>query len=144
MWWKIVEKYQVSRMFSAPTAIRVLKKFPTAEIRKHDLSSLEVLYLAGEPLDEPTASWVSNTLDVPVIDNVLADESGWPIMAIAAVWTTGRRVWGVPVRRCMAITCSCLMSYGEPCRVNEKGMLVVEGPLPPGVFRPSGATTAAL
>ncbi|WP_140432015.1 AMP-binding protein, partial [Escherichia coli] len=62
VWWKIVEKYQVSRMFSAPTAIRVLKKFPTAEIRKHDLSSLEVLYLAGEPLDEPTASWVSNTL----------------------------------------------------------------------------------
>ncbi|MCP5699554.1 AMP-binding protein, partial [Klebsiella pneumoniae] len=79
----IVEKYQVSRMFSAPTAIRVLKKFPTAEIRKHDLSSLEVLYLAGEPLDEPTASWVSNTLDVPVIDNYWQTESGWPIMAIA-------------------------------------------------------------
>ena len=83
VWWKIVEKYQVSRMFSAPTAIRVLKKFPTAEIRKHDLSSLEVLYLAGEPLDEPTASWVSNTLDVPVIDNYWQTESGWPIMAIA-------------------------------------------------------------
>lgn len=47
VWWKIVEKYQVSRMFSAPTAIRVLKKFPTAQIRNHDLSSLEVLYLAG-------------------------------------------------------------------------------------------------
>ncbi|EHC1750111.1 propionate--CoA ligase [Escherichia coli] len=83
VWWKIVEKYQVSRMFSAPTAIRVLKKFPTAEIRKHDLSSLEVLYLAGEPLDEPTASWVSNTLDVPVIDNYWQTESGWPIIAIA-------------------------------------------------------------
>ncbi|MCL7660200.1 hypothetical protein M8360_32930, partial [Klebsiella pneumoniae] len=72
-----------SRIFPAPTAIRVLKKFPTAEIRKHDLSSLEVLYLAGEPLDEPTASWVSNTLDVPVIDNYWQTESGWPIMAIA-------------------------------------------------------------
>lgn len=56
VWWKIVEKYQVNRMFSAPTAIRVLKKFPTAQIRNHDLSSLEALYLAGEPLDEPTAS----------------------------------------------------------------------------------------
>lgn len=109
VWWKIVEKYQVSRMFSAPTAIRVLKKFPTAEIRKHDLSSLEVLYLAGEPLDEPTASWVSNTLDVPVIDNYWQTESGWPIMAIARGLTTGRRVWEAPVCRCMAITCSCLM-----------------------------------
>ncbi len=46
MWWKIVDKDQVSRMFSAPTAIRVLNKFPSAEIRKHDLASLEVLYLA--------------------------------------------------------------------------------------------------
>jgi propionyl-CoA synthetase len=83
VWWKIVEKYQVSRMFSAPTAIRVLKKFPTAQIRNHDLSSLEVLYLAGEPLDEPTASWVTETLGVPVIDNYWQTESGWPIMAIA-------------------------------------------------------------
>lgn len=42
-----------------------------------------MLYLAGEPLDELTASWVSNTLDVPVIDNYWQTESGWPIMAIA-------------------------------------------------------------
>ncbi len=132
VWWKIVEKYQVSRMFSAPTAIRVLKKFPTAEIRKHDLSSLEVLYLAGEPLDEPTASWVSNTLDVPVIDNYWQTESGWGrLWRLLAVWTTGRRVWeaGVPmygynVQLLNEVT-------GEPCGVNEKGMLVVEGPLPP-------------
>lgn len=109
MWWKIVEKYQVSRMFSAPTAIRVLKKFPTAEIRKHDLSLLEVLYLAGEPLDEPTASWVSNTLDVPVIDNYWQTESGLLIMAIARGLMTGRRVWEAPACRCMAITCSCSM-----------------------------------
>ncbi len=56
MWWKIVEKYQVSRMFSAPTAIRVLENSLPLKFA-NDLSSLEVLYLAGEPLDEPTASW---------------------------------------------------------------------------------------
>ncbi len=124
VWWKIVEKYQVSRMFSAPTAIRVLKKFPTAEIRKHDLSSLEVLYLAGEPLDEPTASWVSNTLDVPVIDNYWQTESGVPM-------------YGYNVQLLNEVT-------GEPCGVNEKGMLVVEGHCRRAVFRPSGATTTAL
>lgn len=131
VWWKIVEKYQVSRMFSAPTAIRVLKKFPTAEIRKHDLSSLEVLYLAGEPLDEPTASWVSNTLDVPVIDNYWQTESGWPIMAIARglddrptrLGSPGVPMYGYNVRLLNEVT-------GEPCGVNER-MLVVEGPLPP-------------
>ncbi len=116
-------------MFSAPTAIRVLKKFPTAEIRKHDLSSLEVLYLAGEPLDEPTASWVSNTLDVPVIDNYWQTESGWPIMAIARglddrptrLGSPGVPMYGYNVQLLNEVT-------GEPCGVNEKGMLVVEGP----------------
>lgn len=76
VWWKIVEKYQVSRMFSAPTAIRVLKNSLPLKFA-NTISSLEVLYLAGEPLDEPTASWVSNTLDVPVIDNYWQTESGW-------------------------------------------------------------------
>ncbi|XPE66680.1 AMP-binding protein [Shigella flexneri] len=122
VWWKIVEKYQVSRMFSAPTAIRVLKKFPTAEIRKHHLSSLEVLYLAGEPLDEPTASWVSNTLDVPVIDNYWQTESGWPIMAIARglddrptrLGSPGVPMYGYNVQLLNEVT-------GEPCGVNEKG-----------------------
>lgn len=108
-------------MFSAPTAIRVLKKFPTAEIRKHDLSSLEVLYLAGEPLDEPTASWVSNTLDVPVIDNYWQTESGWPIMAIARglddrptrLGSPGVPMYGYNVQLLNEVT-------GEPCGVNEE------------------------
>ncbi|MBJ9817276.1 propionate--CoA ligase [Citrobacter koseri] len=133
VWWKIVEKYRVSRMFSAPTAIRVLKKFPTAQIRNHDLSSLEVLYLAGEPLDEPTAAWVTETLDVPVIDNYWQTESGWPIMAIARalddrpsrLGSPGVPMYGYNVQLLNEVT-------GEPCEVNEKGMLVIEGPLPPG------------
>ncbi len=121
------------------------EKFPTAEIRKHDLSSLEVLYLAGEPLDEPTASWVSNTLDVPVIDNYWQTESGWPIMAIARglddrptrLGSPGVPMYGYNVQLLNEVT-------GEPCGVNEKGMLVVEGRCRRGVFRPSGATTTAL
>ena len=136
VWWKIVEKYQVCRMFSAPTAIRVLKKFPTAQIRNHDLSSLEVLYLAGEPLDEPTASWVTETLGVPVIDNYWQTESGWPIMAIARrlddrpsrLGSPGVPMYGYNVQLLNEVT-------GEPCAANEKGMLVIEGPLPPGCIQ---------
>lgn len=109
VWWKIVEKYQVSRMFSAPTAIRVLKKFPTAQIRNHDLSSLEVLYLAGEPLDEPTASWVTQTLGVPVIDNYWQTESGWPIMAIARGLDDRPSRTGSLACRCTATTCNSSM-----------------------------------
>lgn len=136
VWWKIVEKYQVNRMFSAPTAIRVLKKFPTAQIRNYDLSSLEALYLAGEPLDEPTASWITKALNVPVIDNYWQTESGWPIMAIARglddrpsrPGSPGVPMYGYNVQLLNEAT-------GAPCGVNEKGMLAIEGPLPPGCIQ---------
>jgi propionyl-CoA synthetase len=62
IWWQLVEKYKVSVMFSAPTAVRVLKKYDSSFIKKHDLSSLKALFLAGEPLDQPTAQWISDEL----------------------------------------------------------------------------------
>src|ERR1035437_2320424 len=83
IWWSLVEKYKVTRMFSAPTAVRVLKKQDPAFLKKYDLSSLKALYLAGEPLDEPTAQWISDGLGVPIIDNYWQTETGWPILALA-------------------------------------------------------------
>jgi propionyl-CoA synthetase len=65
IWWSLVEKYKVTRMFSAPTAVRVLKKQDPAFLKKYDLSSLKALFLAGEPLDEPTARWISEGLACP-------------------------------------------------------------------------------
>src|SRR5439155_3254188 len=62
IWWKIVADHGVKTMFSSPTAIRVLKKEDPAHMRRHKLSSLKRLFLAGEPLDEPTARWVSDAL----------------------------------------------------------------------------------
>lgn len=136
VWWKIVEKYQVSRMFSAPTAIRVLKKFPTAQIRNHDISSLEVLYLAGEPLDEPTASWVTETLGIPVIDNYWQTESGWPIMAIARELSDRPTRLGSPGVPMFGYHVKLLNEHtGQECAANEKGMVVIEGPLPPGCIQ---------
>lgn len=136
VWWKIVEKYQVSRMFSAPTAIRVLKKFPTAQIRNHDISSLDVLYLAGEPLDEPTASWVTDTLGIPVIDNYWQTESGWPIMAIARELSDRPTRLGSPGVPMFGYHVKLLNEHtGQECAANEKGMVVIEGPLPPGCIQ---------
>ena len=83
IWWSLVEKYRVTVMFSAPTAVRVLKKQDPALLKKYDLSSLRALFLAGEPLDEPTARWISEGLRVPIIDNYWQTESGWPILTIA-------------------------------------------------------------
>ncbi|OTA17418.1 acetate--CoA ligase [Xenorhabdus beddingii] len=136
IWWQIVERHHVTRMFSAPTAIRVLKKYPTDCIAKYDISSLETLYLAGEPLDEHTARWITETLNVPVIDNYWQTETGWPIMAIARslddrpsrFGSTGFPVYGFNVRLINELT-------GQACGANEKGMLVIKGPLPPGCIQ---------
>ena len=58
IWWRLVEKYRINLMFTAPTAIRVLKKQDPQLMQQADLSSLRALFLAGEPLDEPTAQWI--------------------------------------------------------------------------------------
>ncbi|MDR0219407.1 MAG: propionate--CoA ligase [Enterobacteriaceae bacterium] len=136
IWWQIVEKYRVTRMFSAPTAIRVLKKYPTDHLARYDISSLETLYLAGEPLDEHTARWITETINVPVIDNYWQTETGWPIMAIARALddrqnrfgSTGVPMYGFNVRLMNELT-------GQECGDNEKGMLVIKGPLPPGCIQ---------
>jgi propionyl-CoA synthetase len=81
--WKLVERYRVSVMFSAPTAVRVLKRQDPALLKRHDTGSLKALFLAGEPLDEPTARWIQEGLGRPVIDNYWQTESGWPILTVA-------------------------------------------------------------
>ena len=80
VWWKIVQDYKVDVMFSAPTAIRVLKKHDPAFLKKYDLSSLRHLFLAGEPLDVPTHAWISEGLGKPVIDHYWQTETGWPVL----------------------------------------------------------------
>ena len=73
IWWKIVQDHGVTTMFIAPTTIRALRKQDPAYMREHDTSTLRNLFHAGEPLDEPTSSGISEALGVSVRDNRLAD-----------------------------------------------------------------------
>ncbi len=136
IWWSIVEKYKVNRMFSAPTAVRVLKKQPVEFMQKHDLSSLKALYLAGEPLDETTSHWIASELGVPVIDNYWQTETGWPILSVAkGIEDTPTRLGspGVPMPGYKVKILN--ESTGAVCGPNEKGVVVIEGPLPPGCMQ---------
>ncbi|MET0963066.1 MAG: propionate--CoA ligase [Noviherbaspirillum sp.] len=136
IWWQLVEKYKVSRMFSAPTAIRVLRKQPQELMDRCDLSSLKALYLAGEPLDETTSAWIQEALGVPVIDNYWQTETGWPILSIArGVDDRPTRLGspGVPMPGYKVKVISEVS--GEVCKAGEKGVLVVEAPLPPGCMQ---------
>ncbi|MBW8722344.1 MAG: propionate--CoA ligase [Polaromonas sp.] len=137
IWWSLVEKYKVTAMFSAPTAVRVLKKQDPALLKKHDLSSLRAFFLAGEPLDEPTARWISDGLNVPIIDNYWQTESGWPIITIANGVEKKASKFGSPGVPMYGYKVKILHeSTGEELtRPNEKGVVVIEGPTPPGFMQ---------
>jgi len=133
VWWKIVADNKVTVMFSSPTAIRVLKKQDPAYLRKYDVSSLRNLFLAGEPLDEPTARWISDALRVPVIDHYWQTETGWAILSsMPGVEATPTKfgspsfpAYGYDVRLLHEAT-------GQEVGANEKGVVTVVPPLPPG------------
>lgn len=136
IWWSIVEKYRVTRMFSSPTAIRVLKKQSPEFMQRHDLSSLQALYLAGEPLDETTSAWIAAALGVPVVDNYWQTESGWPILSIArGIDDRAARLGspGVPMPGYKVHVVD--ESTGLDCQPGQKGVLVIDYPLPPGCLQ---------
>jgi propionyl-CoA synthetase len=137
IWWRLVEKYKVSAMFSAPTAVRVLKKHDERHLREHDLSSLRALFLAGEPLDEPTANWIAKALGKPVIDNYWQTESGWPILTIANGVEPAPSRYGSPGVAMYGYDVKLIdeASGEEITEPNQKGVLAIAGPLPPGCMQ---------
>ncbi|MBM3359183.1 MAG: propionate--CoA ligase [Betaproteobacteria bacterium] len=133
IWWKIVADNKVTVMFSSPTAARVLKKQDPAFIKQHDISSLKHLFLAGEPLDEPTHRWFTEALGKPVIDHYWQTETGWPLL------TSAPAVERTPVK----LGSPGFPAYGYDLRLlresdageakpNEKAVVAVVPPLPPG------------
>jgi propionyl-CoA synthetase len=132
VWWSIVEKYKVNVMFSAPTAIRVLKKYPSEFIHKYDLSSLRTLFLAGEPLDQPTHEWIMGELKRPVYDHYWQTETGWPMLsAMPGVEETPIKT-GSPSFPVFGYDLRIFREDGSEVEANEKGIVGVVPPLPPG------------
>jgi len=137
IWWSLVEKYKVTVMFSAPTAVRVLKKQDPTLLTKYDLSSLRALFLAGEPLDEPTAQWISQGLGKPIIDNYWQTETGWPIMSICKGVDDSPTKFGSPGKAVYGYNVKLLddQTGAELTGPNQKGVVAIEGPLPPGCMQ---------
>ena len=133
IWWKIVEENNVKTMFSSPTAIRVLKKQDPTYMKKHDLSRLKYLFLAGEPLDEPTARWASDSLGVAIVDHYWQTESGWPILSAQPGIEDTPRKFGSPSFPVYGYDVKLLHeATGEEVGTGEKGVLTITPPLPPG------------
>jgi propionyl-CoA synthetase len=133
IWWKIVQDYRVTVMFSAPTALRVLKKQDPAYLTKYDLSSLRRLFLAGEPLDEPTAKWIAEALQKPIYDHFWQTETGWPLLSGFPGVEDHPTKFGSPSFPAYGYDVRLLqVGTGEELGPNEKGVVCVVPPLPPG------------
>lgn len=133
--WKMVQDYKVTVMFSAPTAIRVLKKQDPELLKKYDLSTLRALYMAGEPLDEPTAQWISKGLGKPIIDNYWQTETGWPILAAQPGIEDRATKFGSPSFPVFGFDVRVVSEQnGEDLAANQKGVVAIVPPLPPGAM----------
>ena len=136
IWWQLVEKYKVSVMFSAPTAARVLKKQDPAFLTKYDLSTLRSVFLAGEPLDEPTATWLHGAINKPIVDNYWQTETGWPMLALQRGIEVMPHKFGSPGVPVYGYNMKLLDdSTGAELGADQKGVVAIEGPLPPGCMQ---------
>ena len=133
IWWSLVEKYNVNVMFSSPTAIRVLKKQDPQYIDNYNLESLKHLFLAGEPLDESTHSWISNAIKKPVHDHFWQTETGWPVLTpLPGIEKTAVK-YGSPSFPAYGYNLKVLReSDASEADANEKGLVSIVPPLPPG------------
>jgi len=136
IWWKIVQDYKVTSMFTSPTAIRVLKKHDTSFMKKYDTSALKYLFLAGEPLDEPTARWVAEALPkTAVVDNYWQTETGWPILTACPGVEETPRKFGSPSFAAYGYRVKLKHEEtGKEVGADEKGVLCIVPPLPPGAM----------
>ena len=135
--WRLLSQHRVNVMFTAPTAIRAIKKEDPDGLlaKKYDLSHLRYLFLAGERCDPATYAWAGQLLGVPVVDNWWQTESGWPMLAtctgLAGAPPPRAGSAGFPVP---GYDFQVLSEDGQPVPAGTTGLVALRLPLPPGCF----------
>ncbi len=134
--WRVIADHGVQGFFTAPTAIRAIKKEDSdgVRIREHDLSSLRHLFLAGERLDPETYHWASRLLGIPVVDNWWQTETGWPIVTNPRGLEAMAIKPGSPSVPVPGYDVQVLDERGEPVEVDTEGAICLRLPLPPGTL----------
>ncbi|MEM9579035.1 MAG: propionyl-CoA synthetase [Pseudomonadota bacterium] len=134
--WRVISEHNVRSFFTAPTAIRAVKREdPKGEERKkYDLSGLRALYLAGERADPDTIEWAGELLDVPVYDHWWQTETGWTIAGNPAGLEPLPVKIGSPTVAMPGYDVCILDDAGHPVAPGELGAIAVKLPLPPGTL----------
>ncbi len=134
--WRVISEHKVKSFFTAPTAIRAVKREdPGAELMsKYDLSCLKALYLAGERADPDTIIWAQDALNVPVIDHWWQTETGWTIAGNPLGIEELPIKLGSPAKPMPGYDVQILDEGGHPMKPGELGAIAVKLPLPPGTL----------
>ncbi len=137
-YWRVIEQHGVNVMFTAPTAIRAIKREDphASRIAEHDLGSLRTLFLAGERCDPDTLRWASESLGRPVIDHWWQTESGWAIAANCVGLELLPVKPGSATKPVPGYAIDVLTDDGEHAAPGQQGSICVRLPLPPG-FTPT-------
>lgn len=135
-WWEIIEKYRVTILYTAPTAIRMFMRMGDEWPAKHDLSSLRLLGTVGEPIDRDAWMWYFRVIGggrCPITDTWWQTETGGTlIMSLPGIGPFIPAVAGKPFP---GVTADVLDDEGKPLKEGESGYLVLVPPLPPGFLR---------
>lgn len=136
VFWRIISEHGVKSMFTAPTALRAIKKEdPAGElVKRYDLSGFKSLYLAGERADPDTIKWSEDLLKTPVIDHWWQTETGWAISANCAGLGLFSTKYGAAGKPVPGYDVRILGSDGKEAEKGRMGDVVVKLPLPPGTF----------
>ena len=134
--WRLVAEYGVKVLFTAPTAIRVIRKEDPegSYIGRYDLSSLRYLFQAGERLDPDTYAWATAKLGIPVVDHWWQTETGWSIAANPVGIEHLPLKPGSPTVPMPGYNVQILRPDGSGCEPGEEGAICIGLPLPPGTL----------
>jgi propionyl-CoA synthetase len=134
--WRVIDDYGVNAMFTAPTAIRAIKREDPEGLllAEHDTSTLRALFLAGERLDPDTYHWASMHLQVPVIDNWWQTETGWPIVSNLRGMAPMSIKPGSPTVPVPGFDVRVVDEHGHEVPPHSEGSIVIGLPMPPGTL----------
>ncbi len=134
--WRVIEDHKVNVLFTAPTALRAIRKAdPEAKLlQDHDISSLRTLFAAGERLDTDTFHWASQSLGVPVVDHWWQTETGWAICANPRGLEALPIKAGSPSVPMPGFRLNIVDGLGEEVAAGTEGNIVLGLPLPPGTL----------
>ncbi len=130
IWWKLIDQYQITHFYTAPTAIRMLMRYGEEPLKKYQLSSLKILGSVGEPINPEAWLWFYKNVgreQCPIMDTWWQTETG---MAMISPFSSVPLKPGSCFKPFFGIIAEVVNEKGQPIEKNKQGFLVIKTPWP--------------